>query len=82
MRLAPFIFIYLLISMVCAGPVAFQTCLTGLTAYGGGCLSALGTCSATAIMPPAYLACVAGAMGITGGIYIGFCIAALLAPTP
>lgn len=79
---AVIIMLYLMISFAFAGPVAFTTCLKAFGAYGAGCGTALGTCAATAVMPPAYLACIAAAMGITGGMFFGVCIAALLAPTP
>ncbi len=82
MKLATVFVFVLLISFVFTGPVAFTTCLKGFGAYSAGCGTALCTCAASAVMPPAYLACVAGGMGFTGAIFFGACVAALLAPTP
>ena len=82
MKLKVILILYLFISIAFAGPIAFTTCLKGLGAYGAGCGAALATCSATGVLPPVYLACVTAAMGATGALFIGVCIAALLAPTP
>ncbi len=65
--------------MVWAGPVAFASCISLLAP---GCSTALAACSVTAILPPAYLACVTGAIGFGGSIAVLTCTPALLAPTP
>ena len=82
MKLMGILVLYLLVSMTVAGPIAFQTCLKGLTIYGGGCSAALGTCAASMAVPHVYLACITTAMGIGGGIFLAGCVAALFAPTP
>ena len=82
MKTQSLLIIYLLLSLTLAGPVAFTTCMKSLGCYGAGCVTALTTCGATACLPPAYLACVVAAIGVTGLIWGGACIAVLLAPTP
>ena len=82
MKLMGILVLYLLVSMTFAGPIAFQTCLQGLTLFGGGCSAALATCSASIAIPHVYLTCVTTAMGFGGGIFLAGCVAALFAPTP
>ncbi len=82
MKLAVLFILSLFISMTYSGPIAFGTCLKAFGAYTAGCGAALATCATSLPFPPAYLACVTAAMGVTGAIFIGFCTAALMAPTP
>jgi hypothetical protein len=73
--------IFLLLTGIISGPVAFTTCLQGLGVYLGGAGAAIGGCAACGF-PPLVLGCIAGVLGVPGLGYLGICTSALFAPTP